>query len=306
MNHVPVLLNEVIKILNLKPGDFFIDGTVGEGGHAKEIIKKVEPGGMFLGVDWDEEQAEKARKNLIPNSKFQIPKKVVIVQGNYREIPDIQKKRDFPKADGLLLDLGFSSAHLESGRGFTFQKDEPLNMRYSDIGGTAADIVNALSEEKLADIFWQYGEEKASRKIAKAIVEARRKQNIKTTKQLAEIVENANNIWVYETHNIKKKGRGKVHPATKVFQALRIYVNDELGNLKSVLGNIGKIMRPGGRVAIISFHSLEDRIVKQAFKKLEEEGYARRINKKTIKPSREEIQKNPRSRSAKLRAIQII
>ncbi len=285
MTHIPVLLNEIIKIINPKPGEFFIDGTVGEGGHAKEIIKYIEPDGIFLGIDWDSSQAEKAKQNIKSKTA-----KVVIVRENYRNIPKIQKKEGLPGADGLLLDLGFSSAHLESGRGFTFQKDERLDMRYDGKEGKdAGDVINGYSEGALAEIFWKYGEERRAREFARRIVEARKRGVIKTTGELIGI--------------IGGEKRSKIHPVTKVFQALRIYVNRELENCEAALGQISEILKPGGRVAIITFHSLEDRIVKNYFKTLEEKGMGRRINKKVIKPSREEILQNPRSRSAKLRAF---
>ena len=288
MKHVPVLLNEVLEMVNPKPGDFIIDGTVGEGGHGKEIIKRIEPKGMFLGIDWDESQAKRARENIISKNA-----KVVIIQGNYRNIPGIQKKEGLPKADGLLLDLGFSSAHLLSGRGFSFQRDEPLDMRYDEKAGgeSAKDVINKYAERALAEIFWKYGEEKKAREFAKHISEERKKRPIDTTGVLVRI--------------IGEKKTSKIHPATKIFQALRIYINKELENLESVLGNIPEILKPGGRVAIITFHSLEDRVVKQYFKTFEEQGVGKRINKKVIKPTREEVLQNPRSRSAKLRGFQI-
>ncbi|MDP3725405.1 MAG: 16S rRNA (cytosine(1402)-N(4))-methyltransferase RsmH [Nanoarchaeota archaeon] len=296
---IPVLLQEVIAALDPKPGNFIIDGTVGEGGHAKEIIKKIEPGGILLGIDWDTSQAEQAEKNIIG-----VGVKVVIAHGNYKDIENIQKRYGLQRADGLLLDLGFSSRHLESGKGFSFQKDEPLDMRYSgnivisDITNidegkmTAGAALNTLSEQELADIFWKYGEERASRKIAKAIVEARKKCRIERTSDLVRI--------------IGEQKRGKIHPATRTFQALRIYVNKELENLEDILKKIPAIVKPEGRVVMISFHSLEDRIIKRYFKTYEEEGIGKRINKKVIRPSREEIQSNPRSRSAKLRCLQIV
>lgn len=299
MMHIPVLLQEVIAALDPKPGNFIIDGTVGEGGHAKEIIKKIEPGGILLGIDWDTSQAEQAEKNIIG-----VGVKVVIAHGNYKDIENIQKRYGLQRADGLLLDLGFSSRHLESGKGFSFQKDEPLDMRYSgnivisDITNidegkmTAGAALNTLSEQELADIFWKYGEERASRKIAKAIVEARKKCRIERTSDLVRI--------------IGEQKRGKIHPATRTFQALRIYVNKELENLEDILKKIPAIVKPEGRVVMISFHSLEDRIIKRYFKTYEEEGIGKRINKKVIRPSREEIQSNPRSRSAKLRCLQIV
>lgn len=286
--HIPVLLKEVIEILNPKPGDFIIDGTVGEGGHAKEIIKKIEPKGIFLGIDWDDSQVEKAKKNLISTSA-----KVVIEQGNYKDIQEIQKKHGFPKANGLFLDLGFSSAHLESGRGFTFQKDEPLDMRYDTKSGgeTARDVINKYPEHAIAEILWKYGEERRAREFAKRIIEARKRKKIETTKDLVRI--------------IGEKRNTKIHPATRTFQALRIYVNKELENLEETLRNVPVIVKKEGRVAVITFHSLEDRIVKHYFKTYEEEGTGERIHKKVIKPSREEVRQNPRSRSAKLRGLHL-
>lgn len=317
MAHIPVLLHEVLEVLNPCPGDFIIDGTVGEGGHAQEIVKRIEPKGVFLGIDWDKSQAEKARKNITSKSANPVRSrptegaaatakgrsasngtKVVIIQGNYANIPNVLKEVRPPEggrtsrlADGLLLDLGFSSAHLESSRGFSFGKDEPLDMRYDESAGgeTAKDVLGNYSERALAEIFWKYGEEKRAREFAKRIVEARRRRAIETTSDLVQI--------------IGEKKRSKIHPATKVFQALRIYVNKELKNLEKVLRNIPEILRPGGRAAILTFHSLEDRIVKQHFKTLEYHGVGNRLNKKVIKPSREEVLKNPRSRSAKLRGF---
>jgi len=299
MIHKPVLLKEVIEILDPKPrpacrqaGNFFIDGTLGGGGHAMEIIKMIWPDGMFLGIDQDKNAIENFQKNL--KLKTYNLKIVKLVQGNYADIPEILNEKKLPKADGLIIDLGLSSDQLESSnRGFSFLKDEILDMRFdSGRGGrTAAEIVNSLSEQDLADIFWKYGEERNSRRIAKEIVEKRRKNRIKTTFELAEIVESV------------MSHRGKTHPATKVFQALRIYVNDELGNLERLLGNLNNILTKGGRAAIISFHSLEDRLVKNYFKDMAKSGRAEILTKKPIIPSQEEIKNNQRSRSAKLRTI---
>lgn len=285
MNHIPVLLTETIELLNPEPGDFIIDGTLGAGGHAREIIKRIKPNGTFLGIDWD----EAAVKNFQQDAD--------IIQGNYADIPNIIQQKNLPKANGLLLDLGLSSDQFESsGRGYSFQKDEPLDMRYNtedEDAPTAQEIISSYPESKLADLIWELGEERHARRIAKAIVETRRKEKITSTKELAEII----------THAVP--GRGRMHPATKTFMALRICVNRELENLKSILGKLPEIIAPEGRVVIISFHSLEDRIVKQHFRKLEQEGRAVRLTKKPIIPSREEITDNPRSRSAKLRAIEI-
>ena len=339
MKHKPVLLKEVIEILNPKSGDFIIDGTIGEGGHSKEIIKKIAPGGTLLGIDWDEKQVEEGkrlctdsgllrakalaktkmsalamtRKVVIareseaiqgrrPSSlrakakqsrnRLNNKTKIIIEQGNYVEIPNIIKKHKVGKANGLLLDLGFSSRHLESGRGFTFQKDEPLDMRYDEsTGESAAEIVNTYKEKDLADIIYAYGEERRSRQIAKSISEARKREEIKTTNDLVEAIGGK---------------RGRIHPATRTFQALRIYINKEYENIETILKKLPEIMKQGGRVAIITFHSGEDRIVKNYFKEYEDKGMAKRINKKVIKPTREEIQQNPRSRSAKLRGLHII
>ncbi len=294
MNHIPVLLKEVIEILNPKPEEFFIDGTLGNGGHAIEIIKRISPNGIFLGIDWD--------KNAIANCKLLIAdyKNAILVQGNYADLPEILKKKKLGKADGLILDLGMSSEQLEcSGRGFSFLRNEPLDMRYSqDQGKPASVVVNYYSEKDLADIFWKYGEERFSRRIAKKIIEERKKGGpIRTTFELVEIIKKA----VPRSYE-----KGRLHPATRVFQALRIYVNNELENLERILKNLSKIVKNKGRVAIISFHSLEDRLVKNCFRELKKQGEAEILTKKPIRPNEEEIKANPRSRSAKLRAIQLI
>lgn len=312
MTHVPVLLKEAIEILGLKPGKFIIDGTVGAGGHAAEILKKIEPGGTLLGIDWNKTAIEKLEMR-IKDEGLKIKKgKIVLVYGNYADLPKILKEKNLLKADGLIIDLGFSTEELEkSGRGFSFLKDEPLDMRY-DIGEvesekgkvksgeriqTVAEIVNSYSEKELADIFYIYGEERMSRQIAKKIVEERRKERIMTTGRLVEVVKMAVG---------KGYEKGRINPATRVFQALRIYVNKELENLETILKNLPEIIRPNGRVVIISFHSLEDRIVKNYFKQMEKEGKGEILTKKPVVASLEEIASNPRSRSAKLRAIIII
>jgi 16S rRNA (cytosine1402-N4)-methyltransferase len=336
--HIPVLLKEVVEVLNPKPGEFFIDGTIGSGGHSAAILERISSGGVLLGIDWDKKAIEMMREKIAANSKIcpvvkrsfyygvKNPRsnpaesgmlrgrqnsKLILVHGNYADLPGILKKYKLPKADGLLLDLGMSSEHLEkSGRGFTFQKDEPLIMRYQfqDVGRpgrptsqilTAAEVVNTFSEKDLANIFYKYGEERYSRRIAKKIVEERKKKPIKTTFELVEII---NKFYM----NYKTRRTYKIHPATRVFQALRIYVNDELGNLEKLLKNLAEILKPGGRAAIISFHSLEDRLVKNHFRRLAKEGKVGILTKKPIKPTLEEIKQNPRSRSAKMRAIRYI
>lgn len=305
MSHVPVLLKESIELLDPEPGEFFIDGTVGCGGHAIEILKRVEPKGKLLGIDWDEKLLKSAelkiRETFEKNSRdlFEKDSRIILVHGNYAELPEILEEYNLSKADGLILDLGFSSEQLEkSGRGFSFQKDEPLDMRYDQREGmTAMDIVNKFSEKDLAEIFWKYGEEKFSRRIAEKILEERKKKLIKTAVELVEIIKKA------VPRNYDK---GRIHPATRVFQALRICVNQELENLETLLKNIGKIVKNKGRVVIISFHSLEDRLVKNYFRELKKQGKAVILTKKPVTAGREEILDNPRSRSAKLRAIQII
>lgn len=285
VKHIPVLLNEVIKVLDPKVGEFFIDGTLGGGGHAMAIQKCLGSNGKILAVDVDDEAVKRV------DVEFKI------FHANYTEIPEILKKEKLPKADGLLLDLGFSSFQIDDPkRGFSFLHDAPLDMRYDarSKNVSAEDVVNGMSEKDLADIFWKYGEERWSRVIAKKIIDERKKKKIRTTTELARIIEKA----------ISRKGR--MHPATKVFQALRIYVNKELENIETITGRIPDIITKDGRVAIISFHSLEDRIVKNAFRDLVKSKKALFINKKPIIPTRAEILKNPRSRSAKLRAIQII
>lgn len=292
--HVPVLLKEAIEILSPEKGEFFIDGTVGAGGHAEEILKRISPGGTLLGIDWDPEMLEGTEKRF---EGLDLGSKKIFVKGNYADLPKILLGNHLPKADGMILDLGFSSWHIESsGRGFSFGKDEPLIMRYNAGEGelTAYEAVNSLDEKTLADIIYQYGEERNSRRIAKTIVTARKEKKIRTAKELAEIIDTAFG-----------GRRGKTSNATKTFQALRIYVNGELENLKTVLDELPEILRGGGRLGIITFHSLEDKVVKDAFKLLHRNGKIEFLNKKVIKPEREEVLRNPRSRSAKLRAVTI-
>jgi len=296
VKHIPVLLNEVIKVLDPKVGEFFIDGTLGGGGHTDLILEKIGRSGIFLGIDLDKSVLEKTKEKIKSNFEFRISN-FEFEYGNYTEIPEILKKEKLPKADGLFLDLGFSSFQIDDPqRGFSFLHNAPLDMRY-DVRSkniSAEDVVNGMSEKDLADIFWKYGEERWSRVIAKRIIDERKKKRIQTTTELARVIEKA----------ISRKGR--MHPATKVFQALRIYVNKELENVEIITKKIPDIIAKDGRVAIISFHSLEDRIVKNAFRDLVKSKKALFINKKPIIPTRAEILKNPRSRSAKLRAIQII
>lgn len=289
--HIPVLTKEVLEFLNPEPGENFVDCTIDGGGHAREILKKISPDGKLLGIDLDEE--------MIKNTRAEIKNEnLILANDNFRNLKKITEEKKFSPVSGILIDLGWSSIQIEkSGRGFSFLKDEPLDMRYSSFGISAAEAVNQLSEKDLADVFWQYGEERFSRRIAKKIVEARKKKRILTTFDLVDAV---------KTSVSKSYERGRLHPATRVFQALRIYVNQELENLKEVLPQSVEILAPGGRLAVISFHSLEDRIVKNFFREMKKEGRLEILTKKPVVPSDEEIKSNPRSRSAKLRVVRKI
>ena len=260
--HVPVLLRETIEVLDPKPGEFFIDGTLDGGGHASAILEKMVPKGKFLGIDWDKNILETARVQL--ESRFQIPNpdfQPFWVNENFANLPEILEKNGLGKADGLLLDLGMSSEQLEnSGRGFSLKKDEPLLMTMKKNPGeedlTAGEIVNTWEEKNLADIIYGYGEERFSRRIAKGIVEARAKAKIETTADLVKVISDSVPA-VYR--------RGRIHFATMTFQALRIAVNDELRSLQTGLEKGFSALKEGGRMSVITFHSLEDRIVKHYF-----------------------------------------
>ena len=292
MQHVPVLLQEVVRALDPRPGDFMIDGTVDGGGHAAAVIQAIGPTGKFLGVDLDEAMLAECRKRVPVRAG------VTLRVGNYADLPELVAREGLGRADGLLLDLGFSSEQLEhSGRGFSFSeasRNEPLLMTYDDARTPVRDLLERISERELADLIFQLGGERSSRRIAGAIVTARRKQRIRTSGDLADIVRAA-----------LPKGyeRGRIDPATRTFQALRIAANGELANLERILGSLGDLMAPGGRVAIITFHSLEDRTVKQSFRELARTGEWELMSKKPIPPSFGEIVQNPRSRSAKLRTL---
>jgi len=283
MKHIPVLLNEVIAVLKPQPGEFFIDGTFGSGGHAQEIIEKIGPSGKFLGIDWDKKQLEKLMT-------------CDVINGNFAELPEILEERNLSKANGLLLDLGFCSEQLESGRGFGFMgPEEPLLMTYNQEVIPVKDWLKKLSEKELTKIIREFGEERYADRISRAIKQSRRP--IETNKKLAEIIQQA------VPRNYE---HGRIQPATRTFLALRIFANQELLNLEKVLYSLEKILKVGGRVAIISFNSLEDRLVKNYFREKAKEGKLEILTKKPIRPSLEEIKNNPRSRSAKLRAAKIL
>ena len=289
--HIPVLVKETIEALAVQPGGRYIDCTLGAGGHAAAILDKSSPGGQLLGIDADPEtiKAAKARLEVYGDS-------ALIVNENFANLEAVCIKYDFFPVHGILFDLGLSSLQLNgNGRGFSFQHDAPLDMRFSPSQEvTAADIVNTYSEAELARIIKTYGEEGRSRRIARHIVQQR---PIETTLQLARTVQQAS-----------RGRRGKIHPATRTFQALRIAVNHELEYLEVALKQAIDLLGFEGRLVVISYHSLEDRIVKQFMRQESsaDEARLRLINKRVIKPSEVEVQLNPRSRSAKLRAAERI
>jgi 16S rRNA (cytosine1402-N4)-methyltransferase len=282
--HVAVLLKEVIEGLNPRPGGVFVDGTLGGGGHTRAIADCVSPTGRVIALDRDPQAIEAAQKNLVGHV-------IEPVQASFCDLPEVLAERNIEAVDGILLDLGLSSDQLaDETRGFSFTSDGPLDLRFNPMAGEPASrLVNRLNAEHLADLIFHYGEERFSRRIAKAIVEARHHQPIQTSRQLAQIVSRA-------VPAIAHKQR--IDPATRTFQALRIAVNDELKSLEIALKRLPNYLKPGGRLAIISFHSLEDRRVKEAFR---DDPRLNVLTRKPITPHEAEIARNPRSRSAKLR-----
>jgi len=288
--HIPVLQKEVLEYFDPKPNENFIDCTTGEGGHTLALLEKVLPEGKILGIDWSEE--------LIKSFNFQVPsskKNIILVCDNFANLKEIVRREKFKSISGILFDLGMSSWNLEkSGRGFSFLRNEPLDMRYNPLNPlTAEKIVNYWSEIEIEKLLREYGEERFSEEIAQKIIQARKFKSIKNTFHLVKIVSDAVPTWYQHK---------KMHFATKTFQAIRITVNDELNNLEKVLPQTIEILKSGGRLIIISFHSLEDRIVKNFYKNQSKNGLIKILTKKPAEPGREEIRINPRSRSAKLRA----
>ena len=287
--HIPVLLKEVIECLAPQPNENFIDCTCGFAGHSKAILEKNGPNGKVLGIEWDSDVFEKIKQQNI--------ERLVLANDSYRNLKKIIEQQNFGPVAGVLLDLGMSSWDIESsGRGFSFQKDEILDMRYSaelQNNLTAQKIVNEWPEEEIKKILKEYGEEPFAGSIAGGIAKARESENIITTFQLADIIKRNTPAWY---------SRRKIHPATKTFQTLRIAVNDELASLQKVLPQAIDCLTAGGRLAIISFHSLEDAIVKKFFKEYSKNGILKIIAKKPIRPLWSEITANPRARSARLRA----
>lgn len=283
--HKSVLLHESVETLDLAEGKTFLDGTLGGGGHSREVLHRFPKGVRVIGLDQDPAVAKAMADKL---------EGLEVATENFRNLDQALKELKVEKVDAILLDLGISSDQIEArGRGFSFQRDEPLDMRMSAQGLQASDILNSWDEHAIELVLRGFGEERASKKIAREIVERREGKPFRTTNDLVEAV-----LAVKPRHP-----RDKIHPATKTFQALRIATNDELTALEEGLAKGFAALNPGGRFAVISFHSLEDRIVKNFFRDRAKEGAAELIVKKPIVPSVEEIKGNPRSRSAKLRVI---
>jgi 16S rRNA (cytosine1402-N4)-methyltransferase len=286
VGHVPVLLKEAIDFLAVKRGGTCLDATVGLGGHSYEIAKRLGAPGHLIGFDKDPAALERAREKL---TALDEPPEITLIHGSFAEVAE----RIAPASlDGLMADLGVSSLQLgDAARGFSFQAEGPLDMRMNPMSGeTAEQVVNHLDERKLADVIYEFGEERRSRRIARAIVRSR---PICTTQHLVEVISTAARSMKHE----------RIHPATRTFQALRIFVNRELDDLKALLEAVPSVLKPGGRLVVISFHSLEDRIVKDALRGGKDK-YFSVLTKKPLTASEEEIDRNPRSRSAKMRAAE--
>ncbi|MGC8905534.1 16S rRNA (cytosine(1402)-N(4))-methyltransferase RsmH [Thermus sp.] len=276
--HIPVLYQEALDFLRVEPGKVYVDATLGGAGHARGILER---GGLVLGLDQDPEAVSRARALDLPGLR--------VYRANFRHLKAVLHQAGVEEVAGILADLGVSSFHLDDPRrGFSYQKEGPLDMRMGEEGPTAEEVVNTLPLEELYRILRDLGEEKQAWRVAKAIVEARRKKPIQTTTELAEIIRQA--------VGFRKAG----HPARKTFQALRMYVNDELGALEEFLAQATEVLAPEGRLVVITFHSLEDRLVKRFLKA----SGLKVITKKPVLPSPEEVARNPRARSAKLRAAE--
>ena len=301
--HCPVMLAESLQFLQVAAGGVYVDGTLGEGGHALGILQQSEPDGVVLGIDRDPRSVEASRQRLSHYGN-----RAILVHGNYADMQRIADRRGIAAANGVLLDLGFSSRQVDlPGYGFSFQRDEPLDMRYDPVGATAADFLNTANETVLADVIFRYGEERRSRAIARAIVNGR---PIATTGQLANLVARA-----------LGGRRGARHPATRTFQALRISANQELEHLSAGLASATELLAPGGRLVVISYHSLEDRLVKGWLDReaatcvcppelpicaCEHQPRLRSVRRRITRPTDAEQSSNPRSRSARLRVAERI
>lgn len=309
-NHISAMPKEVLQYLNPKPGGIYVDGTLGGAGHSLAILNLIGPEGLLIAIDQDIDAIKNAEKKLAAykdNTK--------LVHNSFDNLSEILEKLNIEKVDGILIDIGLSQHQLESsGRGFSFRKDEPLDMRM-DIRAEnkASDLVNNLDAKNLAKIFFEFGEEKFSRQIASKIVKEREKSPITTSRMLAELV--------YDTIPAKAIAKQKIHPATRVFQALRIAVNKEIERLQTFLDNFPSLLKPTGRLCVLSFHSLEDRLVKKKIRELEKEcvcphdfpicvcdtvKQVKSLTRKVIRPTQEEIDINPMARSTRLRACEKI
>jgi 16S rRNA (cytosine1402-N4)-methyltransferase len=291
--HDPVLLEETLTFLALLPNQTVIDCTLGRAGHASAIAPRIAPDGLLIGLDVDPRNLDFARQRLLD-----APCQVRLFHANFAELADVLAKTGIDKVDAILADLGLSTNQLfDEHYGLSFAQDMPLDMRIDPrIEKTAADLVNTLREDDLANVLYNLAQERHSRRIARKIADARRRSPINSTERLADLVRQA----------IPSRGKEKIDPATRTFMALRMAVNSEVENLKALLTEAPQHLKPGGRFAVISFHSTEDRLVKQAFRSAEQTGLQRILTKKPITPSDSELTRNPRSRSAKLRVAQRI
>lgn len=309
LKHIPVMISEVLHYLDCKPGKIYVDGTLGGAGHARAICSKISPGGVFIGIDQDIDAIKNA-KNVLESFDITIR----LFHGNFINLPEFLRQLNIKAVDGILLDLGISLHQIESsGRGFSFLRDEPLDMRMNKMSGiTAEDLINTMDEKNLKKIFREYGEERWAGQIAKKIAASRKQKAIKSSRQLAQIVCDA---------VPKSSFHQKIHPATRVFMAIRIAVNRELEMLDVFMENVADLLNPKARLCVLSFHSLEDRIVKHRLKTLEkgcvcpsdfpecvcnQKPILRLLTKRVVRPSIEEIERNPMARSTKLRAAERI
>jgi len=290
--HKSVLVNEVLAYLEPAPGKVYLDVTFGSGGHTRAILEH-EPRCKVIAMDWDMRSLD----TYGPALQEEFPDRLTLLWGNFGSLYKLLKKEGIRELDGILADFGTSQMHIIERPGFSVYRDTPLDMRMSPPHQTvtAQQIVNQASEEELREIFWQFGQEKYTKQIAYAIVQDRKKKKFTTTAQLARLIERV----------VPKDKRKRIHPATRIFQALRMCVNKELENISSFLSSVMKVLKPEGRVVCISFHSLEDRLVKQFFADRAREGTLVLLTPKVVIPSDEEVKNNPSSRSAKLRAAQI-
>ena len=288
--HEPVMVSEVLRLLQPRKRRKILDATIGPGGHTKAILKELPEDGVVIGLDWDGRALKLARRNLAAFSR-----RVILIQANFKDMVNVLVEQRVGKVDGVIYDLGLSRQQLSEGeRGFSFQREGPLDMRISDgLPQTAADLVNQLSDTRLAHIFKEYGQERHAKRIARLIVKKRKESPIRTTVELAQLAKQA-----YGPKHFR------IHPATRIFQALRIAINSELDNLRDSLEVLPEVLAPEARAAVISYHSLEDRIAKHTFRQGGREGLYKILTPKPLRPSGEEIRKNPRSRSARLRAVE--